>query len=269
MGLISSIAQVTDSKSRAKAYLAELFDDGSLDQSSVRSFQYYPETISDSRGVSYSSKDVIGGSHPIYQWTHGSERVITFSAVFTADYSDEQSVGSNLSKINDAVNVIKNPMNAIGAAAKKAFGGSVKDTNSLSVAAAIAWLRSKTYPDYPAGQIMSAPPKLILYLPGSGITSYVGPYKTDGVPVLMRTCSVEYEAFFNNGAPRVAVVSLEFVETIQVGASWGYVSQSDVEASWKTTSVYDQGKGDTILADTKAKDNAVLSLPNLPKISLF
>lgn len=82
MGIVSSISQiVSDSKSRAKAYLVELFDDGTVDTTTTRSFQYYPETISDSRGVSYSSRDVLGGSHPIYQWTHGSERTISFSAV--------------------------------------------------------------------------------------------------------------------------------------------------------------------------------------------
>lgn len=173
------------------------------------------------------------------------------------------------------MNVIKNPLNAVGAGVKKLAGGGSGDTDNINVAAAIAWLRSKTYPDYPAGSLMSAPPKLVLYLPGSGITSFIGPYKTDSVPVLMRSCNVEYESFFNNGAPRVAVVTLEFVETIQVGDTWGYVSQSNVEVSWKqqgrslpdSTLGYTNGNNDTILTDQQKN----VSLPSikLPKISLF
>jgi hypothetical protein len=272
VGLLNSIAQVTDSKTRAKAYLAELFDDGTVDTSSVRAFQYYPETISDSRGVSYSTKDVIGGSHPIYQWTHGSERIISFSAIFATDYTHVTTVGNGLSTVNSALDILKNSVNAIGSA----LLGAKVDPELVNVSAAISWLRSKTYPDYPKGQVMSAPPRLILYLPGSGISSYVGPYHTDSIPCLIRSCNVEYEAFFNNGAPRIAVVSLEFAETIQVGQSWGFVSQSNVEVSWKhkdakpgDSSGYNLGAGDTITTDTQGQTVQISPQSVLNAFKLF
>jgi len=231
MSLISSISSITgQDKQRKGAFLAEVDDNGDQISGSVRQFQYYPETISDHRGVSYITKEVIGGSHPIYQWVHGSERVISFEAVFTADFYVDDNPLQTLSNFASA---IKNPVAAIGSAL---LGG--KDLNSIPISQYIAWLRSKTYPKYDGSNPVSPPPRLLLWLENSGINSNTGSssggtaYTTDVIPVIMRQCNVEYHAFFRNGMPRIATVSLEFAETIQIGDSWQFVNRSDVEVLW-------------------------------------
>ena len=54
-------------------------------------FQYWPETITDSRAVEWNPRAIPGGSHPIYQWTHSGERRLAFTAVFTTDFEPEGS----------------------------------------------------------------------------------------------------------------------------------------------------------------------------------
>ena len=45
-------------------------------------FQYWPETLQDTRQSEWNPRNIPGGSHPIYQWTHGGERTLTFTSVF-------------------------------------------------------------------------------------------------------------------------------------------------------------------------------------------
>lgn len=244
LGAVGEAFGITTGRKQAKAYLADVLvpspgdsnDDGSRDGRSIRAFQYFPETINDSRSVNYNVKEVIGGSHPIYQWVHGSERAISFEAVLTADYKRE--VQSSASSVLGGIqSVIKNPLAMVAGRESSAS----TDENAYDIAAMIAWLRSKTYPKYLKKKVQ-APPVLLLYLPGSGITSYVGHYTAGVVPCLMRRCDVEYEAFFYDGTPRIARVSLEFSETIQIGSSWGFVDRGKVDSSWTTK--YTNGSGD-------------------------
>lgn len=253
MGLVSSLSSILGAREDrriASCALVDMDDTGSADISSRLAFQYFPETISDSYSTEWVQKNIIGGSHPIYQWIHGNARTISFEAVFTADI-DEYSIGSNgpLGALSNAISdigavassVSKNPLGTAISVAKKAVGGG---TESVDVAGALAWLKSKLYPDYQGG-VASPPPKMVLLLPNSGIVSQVGVDVTsagedvsvDSVPVIMLSCNVTYEAFFRSGSPRVATVALEFAETIQTGTSdWNYVSRSDI------TKIY-QGNG--------------------------
>jgi len=224
MGILSSISNITGSdKKHAKAFLVELDDDGDQKASSFNNFQYFPETISDSRGVNYTTKEVIGGSHPIYQWIHGSERTISFDAIFTADFTVKEDLSQFLSA---AASVLKNPVSAV----VSAFKG--PDPHAPEIKKYIAWLRSKTYPAYEGTGPVSPPPKMLLWLEGSGITSGVGGYASDVIPVIMKRCDVTYEAFFRDGSPRIATVALEFAEIIQIGSAWEFVNRSDIETSW-------------------------------------
>jgi hypothetical protein len=235
---IASLVTTRQDRKTALCSLIELNADGelNLDTAAPRAFQYYPETISDSKGVDYKSKDITGGSHPIYQWINSGARRISFEATFSSEEAPPFDGGfvSNLAQsvqnIGATVSgIVKNPV----AAAIGAIKG--KDSSarwSVDVAAAIAWLRSMTYPVYARNNRVSLPPpKLLLVLPNSGITSGVGGGQAtpDGtVPVIMTDCSVTYEAFFRTGHPRVATVALEFLEIIQVGKSWGFVSRDRI-----------------------------------------
>src|SRR3989304_465382 len=48
-------------------------------------FQYFPETITDNKQVSWQAKPIAGGSLPIYQWTNSGERTISFTATLPTD----------------------------------------------------------------------------------------------------------------------------------------------------------------------------------------
>ena len=247
MGFISSLSSVLgtrEDRRTASCALVDIDDSGSADVSSRIAFQYFPETITDSYSTEWVQKNIIGGSHPIYQWIHGNARSISFEAVFTADAPPKgfDSIGSNpltgaanaISDIGAVVSqVSKNPLGTAISLVKSAAGGSQV---SIDVAGAIAWLKSKLYPDYQDG-VALPPPKMLLILPNSGIVSQVTVDTTsagadvavDSIPVIMLSCNVTYEAFVRSGSPRVASVALEFAETIQIGTdNWNYVARSDI-----------------------------------------
>jgi hypothetical protein len=242
MSIASSIASIsTSDRLHAGAYLAELDQNDKQKPNAFRAFQHYPDSIQDSRSTAYQEKNVIGSSHPLYQWVHGSGRTISFEAIFTSDFngntlSGGQSGLDSFQKAADSVSSIaKNPV--IGAASAISPNGQ----KGMDVAAAIAWLRAKTYPLYQAGRVQ-APPKLLLWLENSGLTSFTGGFHLDIIPVVMTECNVHYEAFFRNGRPRIAVVSLAFAEIIQVGKSWGYANRSDLDGYWGSGYLNSTGK---------------------------
>lgn len=221
MALLKSLSQISppDLSNTKNAWLAA-YDEAKLDFENARAFQYYPEQISDNRNVNIEEKYGIGSSHPIYQWVRGSSREISFDAVFSTE--DPQIPGDSLASTLDAIGgFIKNP----AIATVSAITGSVATDkkHNQNIPAAINWLRSFTYPTYGSNSVVKAPPRCALWLEGSGIASFVYGYESDVIPCIMTKCDVTYEAFFNNGRPRIVTVSLQFVETIQVGKNWKYV----------------------------------------------
>ena len=178
--------------------------------------QYWPESISDTRESVWNPRYVPGGSHPIYQWTHGGERRISFTTVFTTDTAPDQlGIGGNpLGQSGDPY----------GAMQDQPLSGIKKGTRDLDIRAAIGWLRYFTYPLYPAKTDIRAfePPKIELHMPNSGIAIDGG----DAILCLMTRCDVTYEDFFPSGMPRIAEVSLEFAETVQQGKRVAFQSRS-------------------------------------------
>jgi hypothetical protein len=162
MSVFSSVSSALGTKqdNRVSAVsLLEIAADGSLDTDSMQSFQYFPETITDSRSVNWIEKNVVGGSHPIYQWTYGSARTIGFEAVFTNEIAPtpfnlppNSSVASSIESLGTvAGSVAKNPLGTTLALAK----GSNPSYYSVNIPAAIAWLRALTYPLYGPPQSVS------------------------------------------------------------------------------------------------------------------
>lgn len=248
MGIVSSLSSALgtrDDRRISSCSLIDLKDNGSPDDSTRLSFQYFPETIQDSYSTEWAQKNIIGGSHPIYQWMHGNGRQISFEAVFSADTPpkgfDQAGDGGNfletlstgISDIGSSIGQItKNP---IGSAISALKGASQAQ---MDVAGGIAWLKSKLYPTYQK-RVARPPAKMLLILPNSGIVSKVNGIKDDSVPVIMLSCNVTYESFFRSGSPRIVTVALEFAETIQIGTkNWSYVNRTDVAAVYQKTRFY-------------------------------
>lgn len=255
MGILTSLSQGLNGGETAntkRCFLAEMSDSGSPVPGSTRAVQFFPETISDSRSVQYEEKTMMGSSHPIYQWVHGSDRIISFEAHFA---SDTPAVNSGVigDPLSTASSILKNPVAGIIAATKGPGSNAAVD-----IAKAIAWLRSYTYPSYPGSGVVKAPPKLLLYLEGTQIYSFVGTHTTSVIPVILRRCDVTYESFFRNGSIRSAMVSLEFAETIQVGNSWGYVDRTPISRYAMVDNGYTYGK-DGVLPSGDSRPKSTVS----------
>lgn len=175
------------------------FDGFETARNTYLGLQYWPESISDSRGSEWSPRNIPGGSHPIYQWTHGGERRISFTAVFSTDTAPPDETSGRDDPYADI----------------SQFAGIRKGTRDMDIRAAINWLRYFTYPRYGTGADLRAyePPKCILVMPNMGM----GHDGSDYIVAVMSQCDVTYEACFPNGVPRLCEVSLEFAETVQYG----------------------------------------------------
>lgn len=203
----------------SKAHLIALNENGADDSNyggaaGAISFQYWPDTISDTKAVNWSPREIPGASLPIYQWISSGERVISFTAVFTCDVDllapDVQS--------NDVRNRLKN----LG-----------EGERNVDIRSAFAWLRSFLIPTYSEATsginipIAVAPRKLKLVMPGTGIGIYGGVTPAyaqssslqDQITAIMTQCDLTIEASFPSGLPRIGTASLAFAQVAQIGSS--------------------------------------------------
>jgi len=212
----------------ARAYLIPL-DAFNGDEALIaqrRTFQYFPSTISDSQATSYQAKVIPGLSHPLYQWTAGGARTISFEAVFTRDrtYTRDERKG-----IEDGQNKARFDYDLGGSKNFYGFGiAKNDDPRNVDIPSAVAWLRSFLLPDYSSDgkgkrsgvPMRPRPPnKMILGLPGVRANWGVPTLNEDEVNTIMTGCEVVYTGFFHDGTPRIARVALAFAEIIQVGGA--------------------------------------------------
>jgi hypothetical protein len=184
-------------------------------------FQYFPETITDTKAINYATREIPGGSLPLYQWIASGERVISFTALFTTD----------VDLLVDPASFLKIKQNG-------------QARRNVDVRTALLWLRRFMLPTYTGDgglgvPLTQAPHKLLLLAQNSGIgllgggVSSEGPITfqsdklqgftdTDNIAILpdsvlavMTQCDVTYEAFFPSGLPRIASVQLQFAQIAQ------------------------------------------------------
>lgn len=172
-------------------------------------FQYWPESLSDSKSVEYAEKMVPGASHPLYQFVRGGARSLGFSAIFTKDVNTD------------------NPLDP----------APQNDTYTRDINAAVWALRRFIYPSYGEGDLKAFPPEfLTLKLPGTALGGFNSSGPVDSLTCIMSRCDVEYRAWFPDGTPRFATVDLEFWETVQGDprepADIRYVDRFNFSAAW-------------------------------------
>lgn len=166
-----------------------------------RNFQYFPDSIRDNKAVNYITKDIPGGSLPIYQWVSSGARIISFTAIFTTDV--------DLSIIPGLVNRV---------------AGVGQANRNVDIKAAVTWLRRFVLPLYSSqsSQVSTpltfAPNKLWINIPGSGIGlagGYSGTLDDDSFIAIMTQCDVTWDSYFPSGWPRQATVQLSFAQVPQ------------------------------------------------------
>lgn len=170
-------------------------------------FQYWPETVSDTKATNWANKPIPGGNLPLYSWINGAERTISFQTIFATD-----------------VDVTKWPADVNKSEADETFLGELKDkgldSRNIDIRGALLWLRSFLMPTYQLDGTYLPPSKVLLTIPGSRIGLYTGDavprISPDAIVSIMTQCDIEYRAFFPNGVPRIVGVSLAFAQLAQM-----------------------------------------------------
>jgi hypothetical protein len=202
-------------------------------------FQYYPESVTDTKAVNYQQKEIFGASLPLYQYIGSGERLISFTAQFTCD-----------------VDLLNTPDSTGATDLYQRLKNAGQERRNIDIRAAVMWLRQYVLPSYQDNtienqlnqdsggtQLTMAPRKLILCMPGTGIGFAGGDdglSGQDSVPCLMTQCDVTYEALFPSGLPRAASIQLAFGQIGQLKGAVTFPSR---------TKFYDdvrQGRGVTL-----------------------
>lgn len=239
LGTLAAGIQSVSATRRSEVYLTELNDDDRPAMTTGvpqwRKFQYFPESVSDTKQVNYQPKEVPGGTLPLYQFTGSGERAISFTAYFTTDVdhlADQQTIdydGGTGSLLGDqtlppGVEFRTQTVDgAIEALYKRLQASGVRDRSPF-IPGMLIWLRRFMLPRYgenaEIGVPLTRPPhKLLLHFPGSEIELFGGAGgfspRGGGVLCIMTSCDITLEAFFPSGNIRIASVSLAFAEVPQ------------------------------------------------------
>ncbi len=199
------------------------FPKGDESSYEIARLQYFPESLNDSKEVEYTSKNIPGASHPIYQWISGGDRTIEFDIVLSREslvnipgiYSESimAEQGQILSELG-----ITQPFTIKG------------DKRNVDVDAAVNWLRSLCYPTY-LGRNIYPPPKLTLIF-GQTVFRFDEKKYMD---CIMTSFSVEYKDWFNDGTPRLAICSVSFSEIVQkTKGKITYIGRENLTSQFKS-----------------------------------
>ena len=207
--LASSLGLNAVTERTSSIAIEELDESDQGDSDAILRFQYFPESISDSKAVNWSPKEIPGGSLPLYQWISSGERTISFTAVFTTDV--DFSVSQNGNQVSESIR------------ASLKSGGD--ESRNQDIRTAVMWLRRFMMPRYGSTQttgtpLTSAPRKLRLIMPGTGIGWAGGAGSNthttqDTLVAIMASCEVDWVQFFPSGFPRIATVALSFHQVAQ------------------------------------------------------
>lgn len=252
--LVGGIKPIASQKT-SDVYITELDDNGKPAGTGIgerrqhtHRFQYFPESVSDNKAINYATKEVPGGSLPLYQWINSGERTIGFTAMFTTDVDHLRNDGGAR---KGAIQQAQDQFNTSAGAAGGAAGGRGPNTEILTnvgpnsaiktmysrltgsgvlrrnvyIPAALVWLRRFMFPRYSSGQSETGVPftfpprKLLLTFPGTAIHLNGGGGtfgQAGGTVCIMTGNDITYDAFFPSGNPRVVSVALTFAQVPQL-----------------------------------------------------
>lgn len=241
LGTLAAGIKSVSATRRSEVYITELGDDDlpivERGVPQYRRFQYFPESIADTKQVSYQTKEVPGGSLPLYQYTGSGERTISFTVYFATDVDhlvaqsspdfdvpDGGWQGDMRLEVGSALREGSVTGKVEGAQARMRAAG--HESRNPYIPGALIWLRRFTLPRYgqnsEVGVPITTPPrKLLLHFTGSNLEALGGSggftAVGGGILAIMTQCDINIEALFPSGNIRVASVSLAFAEVAQRG----------------------------------------------------
>ena len=169
-----------------------------------RTFQYWPESISDTIDIGWNFKDIPGASHALAQWASNNGRTISFEIQL-----------HRFMKPVDSRNEFEEVLDPFDANAPDSEYLKDNRPYNVDIASEVRYLRAFCYPSYQdvEGYMTAFPPPIaILYVPGHPMGD------TGGTPVIyavMTGCDVTYTLSFPDGTPRRATVALTFRQVVQ------------------------------------------------------
>ena len=169
-----------------------------------RTFQYWPETLSDTLEIGWNFKDIAGGSHSLAQWGSNNGRTFTFEVQLHRFMKPVRN-RSIFDEILDPFEMNKPDNTAL------------KDNrpNNVDVSAEIRYLRACCYPSFKEsdnGMLLSMPPPILMWcVPGMQLNED----GSDVIYAVMTGCDVTYTLCFPNGVPRRASVSVTLRQVVQ------------------------------------------------------
>lgn len=169
-----------------------------------RTFQFWPESISDTIEIGWNFKEIPGMSHALAQWSSNGGRTITFDVNlhrFMKPVEDRSFFEHVLDPFK-----LNTPESRY-----------LKDNrpHNVDIAAEVRYLRAFCYPSYvEIDNYMTAypPPIAMLSIPGVPIDDNNG---SSVMYAVMTGCDVTYNLLFPDGTPRRANVSLTFRQVVQ------------------------------------------------------
>jgi hypothetical protein len=239
MAGLLTLSQSSLTKLGSATSIAALFEYDQTDTITAdgMQFQYFPESIADTKAVNYQTRDIPGGSLPLYQWISSGERIISFIAQFSSDVD----LGARAS---------------LGSSGPPATYANLKSqglqNRNVDVRTALLSLRQYLFPTYlssgktPGQPLTLSPQKLHLIFTGSGLGLLGGvPDSTtladadantiDGIDCVMTQCDITIESLFPSGMIRLASVQLSFAQIAQLGGIVNFPTLQDA------TNVRDNG----------------------------
>jgi hypothetical protein len=215
-----SAGQATLFTERTASILLVAVDDlGNEDLATKARLQYFPETLSDTRSPEWEAQPVPGGSHPIYNWVTGGERLINFMAAFT----QERRLRNPLAATSSSERATSQArIQTLSFPQGGPVGTVLADKWSVDIVSAVAWLRQFTYPTYGADGQAFPPRRVRLVAPNSVLGG--ANFLSDSVLCIMQGCDVEYLQWWPDGVPKYATVSLSFAELAQSPTSVAFQS---------------------------------------------
>ena len=180
----------------------------------ARSFQWWPESFTDSLAIGWQEKQIPGASHALMQWGSNPGRTISFEVKLTRHMKYREELAT------------------IGPGGVGLTGALLDPESSRNlpfnsnIPAGIAYLRAFAYPDYDdqAGGIAIPPPICLLDIPGHQL----GEGGEDTIRCVMMTCDVTYLHSFENGRPRTVSVALGFKQIVQSPGKVAYRRRSEL-----------------------------------------
>lgn len=171
-----------------------------------RTFQFWPESISDTIDIGWSFKDIPGSSYSLAQWGSNGGRTISFELQFhrfmkPKDVSDE--------------NLFEKLLDPFGANTPASEFPKDNRPYNVDIAAEVKYLRAFCEPSYADVEGFTTaypPPIAMLAIPNLELGEV---NDSNVIYAIMTGCDVTYTLLFPNGTPRRATVALTFRQIIQ------------------------------------------------------